>query len=153
MINRYKTKINEIIRKNLDSCENENTITEYIKSLDLPNRLTKRINDNAEEELIKEFPPQLLEKINIVQQIGGTDGLMKIMNGIGNISNNLIRSLETTLNSFSNEDRDDTMCLRRYGEEKWIRKPSSVMNANYVQAVRQYLDGLYKTRQDIKASS
>ena len=44
------------------------------------------------------------------------------MDNITNKSNYLIKSLETVLNSFCNEDRDDAMCRQRFGDNKWIRK-------------------------------
>ena len=153
MINRYKTKMNEIIQNNLNDCENEMTISEFINNLNLPERFVKKKNDE-EEDFSKKMPPQLIEKIKKVQEIGGANTLSNIMNGIMNKSNFLIRSLEVVLNSFSNEDRDDAICRQRFGEEKWIRKPSSVLNVNYVQAVRQYIDNLNQTKQfDIKESN
>ena len=150
MINRYKSKMNEFIKKNLNDCENENTISDFVRSLNLPERLTKKKTENSNEPP-KEIPPQLYEKLNKIHQIGGINTLTNIMDNITNKSNYLIKSLETVLNSFCNEDRDDAMCRQRFGDNKWIRKPSSALNGNYVQAVRQFINNINQTKQfDIK---
>ena len=143
MMDNYKKKVNELIGQNIRLYENENTINEFIRSLNLPERLTK--DDKKRYDIPKEFPPQLWEKINKVRQMGGVNALTSIMNGIMNKSNFLVRELQNLLNSFSNEDADDTMCRQKYGN-KWCRKPSCVLNANYVKAVHQYLDSLNNTK-------
>ena len=101
MINRYKNKMNEVINKNLSNCENEDTINNFIQNLNIPERLKKN-NKNNNNVIPREFPPELWEKINKVQQIGGIMTLTNMMNKIMDKSNYLMNCLENVLNSFGN---------------------------------------------------
>jgi hypothetical protein len=146
MINGYKTKMNEFIGKNLDQYENEGTIKNFVQNLFLPKKLTQRPDEVNENEPPSEFPPQLWEKIERVQQIGGTMALNRIMNGIMNKTSYLIGQCENLLQSLEAEDRDDTNMRQRFGN-KWIREPSQKLNFKLVQGAQQYIANLNKTKQ------
>ena len=149
MVESYKAKINEIITQNLDKCENEGTISNFIQELNLPKKLTKKPgeeeNEIEEEDPRKQLPQELWEKIEKVQQIGGGNGLMKIMQGIMGKSNYLIGNLQNLLKSFEAEDKDDTKCRMRF-RDKWIREPSIKLNYQLVQGAQQYIQGIKQTQ-------
>ena len=56
----------------------------------------------------------------------------------------MISNLENTLNSFKNEENDDNMMRQRFGN-KWIRKPSNVLNIKFISTIKNYLNNLEKT--------
>jgi len=130
MIDNYKTKMNEFIMKNLDLYENENTIQEFVQNLFLPKKLTTRPGEEDLSAPPAEFPPQLWQKIEQVQELGGGQCLSRIMNGIMNKSNYLIKELEKLLKF----------------REKWIREPSQKLNFKLVQASQQYIGSLNNTK-------
>ena len=145
MINNYKNKMNEFIGKNLDNYENEGTINNFVQNLFLPNKLTLRPGEENINEPPSEFPPQLWEKIEQVQHLGGTMALNRIMQGIMNKSNYLINQCENLLHSLEAEDRDDTNCRQRFGN-KWIREPSQKLNYKLVQGAKGYINNLQSTK-------
>ena len=153
MIGKYRTKINLYVTKNLDQYENEGTIDNYIETLKLPNKLTKKPikegeeeNENENDSLKKEIPDEIWEKINKVQQIGGPSALNNIMQGIMNKSNYLLNNLENLLHSFEAEDKDDANCRQQY-RERWTRPPSQNLNYQMVQGAQQYIMSLMKAKE------
>ena len=145
MINAYKTKMNDFITQNLDLYENEQTIQRFVQNLFLPRKLTAKPGEEDPSAPPSEFPPQLWQKIEQVQQLGGTECLNRIMQGIMNKSNYLINELENLLKSLEAEDRDDQMCRQKF-REKWIREPSQKLNFKLVQGARQYISSLNNTK-------
>ena len=150
MIGRYKPKLNELISQNLDKYENEGTISNFIQELNLPRNLTKKPLKEGEIEIeevdpLKRLPDELWEKIEKVQEIGGINGLHKIMQGIVGKSNYLLKELENLLHSFEAEDRDDAKYRQRY-RDKWIREPSLKLNYQMVQAAQQYIKNIRQTQ-------
>ena len=87
---------------------------------------------------------QLWNKISHVQKLGGTLALNEIMDNIKKKYDYMVSNLENTLNSFKNEDNDDNICRQKYGN-KWIRKPSNILNIKYKQTIQNYLNNLEKT--------
>ena len=146
MISNYKNKMNDFISKNLDQYENEGTIKRFVQNLFLPNNLTQRPNEVNENAPPSEFPPQLWEKIERIQQMGGTNALNKIMQGILNKTGYLINQCQNLLNSLQAEDNDDNSYRQRFGN-KWIREPSQKLNFKLVQGAQQYIQNLQKTKQ------
>ena len=146
MINAYKSKMNDFISQNLDQYENEGTINNFIQSLFLPKKLTERPEDVKDDEPPREFPPQLWDKIERVQQLGGTMALSRIMNGIMNKSQYLINQCQQLLRSLEAEDRDDQNCRKRFGN-KWFREPSQKLNFKLIQGAQTYIQNLQKTKQ------
>ena len=105
-------------------------ISDFVQNLFLPRKLTKKPGEADDESLPpSQFPPQIWQKIDQVQQIGGTEALSRIMNGIMRKSSYLINELENLLKSLEAEDKDDQMCRQRY-RDKWIRQPSQKLNLN-----------------------
>ena len=145
MINNYKSKMNDFISQNLDKYENEQTIQNFVQNLFLPRKLTKRPGEEDLSAPPSEFPPQLWQKIEQIQQIGGTECLSRIMNGIIRKSNYLIGELENFMKSLEAEDKDDQMCRQRF-RDKWIREPSLKLNFKLVQGAQQYLTSLNNTK-------
>ena len=145
MINNYKSKMNDFITQNLDQYENEQTIHNFIQNLFLPKKLTMRPGEIDPLSPPTEFPPQLWQKIEQVQQLGGTECLSRIMQGIMRKSSYLINELENLLKSLEAEDRDDQMCRQRF-REKWIREPSQKLNFKLVQGAQQYIGSLNNTK-------
>ena len=146
MINAYQNKMNQFISQNLDQYENEGTINNFIQNLFLPKKLTQRPDEVNEKEFPSEFPPQLWEKIERIQQMGGTMGLNRIMQGIMNKTSYLIGQCENLLHSLQAEDNDDSNMRRKFGN-KWIREPSQKLNFKLVQGAQQYIANLQKTKQ------
>ena len=145
MIDNYKTKMNEFIGKNLDLYENETTIQNFVQNLYLPKKLTLKPGEEDLTSPPSEFPPQLWQKIEQIQQMGGTQTLNRIMQGIMNKSGYLINELENLLRSLEAEDRDDQSMRQRF-REKWIREPSQKLNFKLVQAAQQYITSLNNTK-------
>ena len=145
MIDNYKTKMNEFITKNLDLYENEQTIQNFIQNLFLPKKLTLKPGEEDFSSPPSEFPPQLWQKIEQIQQMGGTECLNRIMTGIMNKSNYLINELENLLKSLEAEDNDDQSCRQRF-REKWIREPSQKLNFKLVQGAQHYIASLNNTK-------
>ena len=146
MIGRYKPQINELISGNLDKCENEGTISNYIQELNLPKKITiKKDEQLNEEDDQRKLPQELWEKIEKIQQIGGAEGLNKIMQGIKGKSNFLIGNLQNLLHSFEAEDKDDRANRLRY-RDKWIREPSLKLNFQMVQAAQSYIKSIQQTQ-------
>ena len=146
MINNYKEKMNQFIGQNLDNYENEQTISDFVQNLYLPRKLTKKPGEADDESLPpSQFPPQIWQKIDQVQQIGGTEALSRIMNGIMKKSSYLINELENLLKSLEAEDKDDQMCRQRY-RDKWIRQPSQKLNFKLVQGAMNFLNSLNNTK-------
>jgi programmed cell death 6-interacting protein len=146
MINAYKSKMNDYISQNLDKLENEGTINNFVQSLCLPKKLAQRPEDAKENDPPNEFPPQLWNKIERVQQMGGTMALSRIMNGIMNKSQYLIDQCQNLLRSLEAEDRDDQAMRNKY-RNKWIREPSQKLNFKLVQGAQQYIKNLNNTKQ------
>ena len=148
MIDRYRPKMNIFITKCLDQYENEGTIDNFIQKLHLPKKLIKKpVKEGEEEENdVKELPGELWDKINSVQQAGGTMALTNIMQGIMNKSDYLINTLEGLLHSFESEDKDDNQCRQRF-RERWTRGPSQQFNYKMVQAAQQFLSSLRSAKE------
>ena len=145
MINNYKEKMNQFISQNLDNYENEQTISKFVQNLFLPKKLTKKPGEEDFSSPPSEFPPQLWQKIEQVQQMEGTECLSRIMNGIMRKSSYLINELENLLKSLEAEDKDDQMCRQRF-RDKWIRKTSQELNFKLVQGAKNYLQSLNNTK-------
>ena len=146
MIGRYKPQINDLISSNLDKYENEGTISNFIQELNIPKKLKKNGKEDIDDkDDSRELPKELWEKIEKVQQIGGANGLNKIMQGIMGKSNFLINSLENLLHSFEAEDKDDRIHRQRF-RDKWIREPSLKLNYQMVQAAQGYIKSIQQTK-------
>ena len=147
MIDRYKMKMNVIIQQGIEKSENETTIKEFINKLNLPNFIASRNEEKLTPKSSVEIPPQLWSKIANIQNLGGSAGLNNMMQGIINKNNKMIADLENTLNSFSNEERDDMMQRQRYGEQKWFRKPSNVLNPGFINPIKKFIAQLQQMKQ------
>ena len=150
MLARYKPQINDLISQNLDKYENEGTISNFIQELNLPKKLTKKPKKEGElfgddENFARQLPDELWEKIEKIQEIGGINGLDKIMQGIKEKSNFLISNLQNLLHSFEAEDNDDRMCRQRF-RDKWIREPSLKLNFQMVEAAKQFIKSIQQTQ-------
>lgn len=146
MCERYKSRMNEIITQNLEKCENESTINNFISSFRLPPEIAAK-DEKALSKGNIEFPMQLWNKIQEVQKLGGTMTLSTMMQNILTKTSKMKADLENTLNSFGNEEKDDAMNRQRFGPNNWIRKPSNMLNRNYIEPIRKFLGNLQQTRQ------
>ena len=106
----------------------------------VPKYLKERKKEN--DKKIGKFPASLWEKINKIQQLGGSLGLSGKMQEIMNKSNFLINQCQHTLNSFKKEEADDNQQRQRYGNDCWIRKPSRDINFKYIGAIQNYIQNL-----------
>ena len=152
MFGKYRSNINKLITEALDKYENEASISNFIQSLHLPKKLTKKVNNNGEEgdensdgDFYKHIPDELWEKISKIQQIGGPAKLINIMKGIMSKSNYLINNLNNILHSFEAEDKDDSNCRNQY-RERWTRPPSQSQNYQMVQGAQQYIASINQTK-------
>ena len=143
MIQRFRVKIGGFLKENINQFENEKTIMFFIQNLRLPNHLIERKKIGEKES--GKFPPQLWDKIYKIQKIGGSMALNGMMQTIMNKSNFLISNLQNTLNSFKKEEADDNYQRQRFGND-WVRKPSSAINVNYINAIQNHIKNLQNTR-------
>ena len=144
MIERYKKRMGDFLQQNLSQYETEKTVYNFLQNLHLPSHLTKRRTGESLNQGSINLPEQLWEKIQQVQNLGGTLALNEIMQNIKNKYNYLVSNLENTLNSFKNEENDDNMNRQKYGS-KWIRKSSNVLNVKYIEAIQNHLKNLQRT--------
>ena len=140
----FRNKIDSYLRENISQCESEKTISFFINNLRVPKYLIERKKEG--EKNIGKFPISLWEKINKIQQMGGSLGLNGKMQEIMNKSNFLINQCQHTLNSFQKEEADDNQQRQRYGNDCWIRKPSRDINYKYIGAIQNYIQNLQNTR-------
>ena len=144
MIDRYKQRMGDFLQQTISQYETEKSVSTFLDNLHLPPHLTKRrTGENLHNDSFN-LPPELWAKISHAQKLGGTNALNEIMSNIKGKSDYMISNLENTLNSFKNEENDDNMMRQRFGN-KWIRKPSNVLNMKYIQAIKNYLNNLEKT--------
>ena len=144
MIDRYKQRMGDFLQQNISQYETEKSISIFLENLHLPPHLTKRRSGESINSDNIFFPQELWEKISHVQKLGGTNSLNEIMQNIKGIYDYMTSNLENTLNSFKNEENDDNMMRQQYGN-KWIRKPSNVLNIKYIQAIKNHLHNLERT--------
>ena len=144
MIDRYKQRMGDFLQQNISQYETEKSISIFLENLHLPPHLTKRRSGESINSENLFFPQELWEKISHVQKLGGTNSLNEIMQNIKGIYDYMTSNLENTLNSFKNEENDDNMMRQQYGN-KWIRKPSNVLNIKFIQAIKNHLHNLERT--------
>ena len=144
MIDRYKQRMGDFLQQNISQYETEKSISIFLENLHLPPHLTKRRSGESINSDNIFFPQELWEKISHVQKLGGTNSLNEIMQNIKGIYDYMTSNLENTLNSFKNEENDDNMMRQQYGN-KWIRKPSNVLNIKFIQAIKNHLHNLERT--------
>lgn len=144
MIERYKQRMGEFLKQNISQYETEKSVNEFLNNLHLPAYLTKKRTGESLNQGSINLPGQLWDKISHVQQLGGTMALNQIMQNIQNKYSYLVSNLENTLNSFKNEENDDIINRQKYGN-KWIRKPSNLLNVKYIEAIKQHLNNLQRT--------
>ena len=144
MIERYKKRMGDFLQQNISQYETEKTVNTFLQNLHLPSHLTKRRTGESLNQGSINLPEQLWEKIQQVQNLGGTIALNEIMQNIKNKYDYLVSNLENTLNSFKNEENDDNMNRQKYGS-KWIRKSSNVLNVKYIEAIQNHLKNLQRT--------
>ena len=142
MIQKFRAKIGEYLKENINQCESAKTIMFYIQNLGLPRHLIERKKEGDKNS--GKFPPHLWEKISKIQKIGGFLALNGMMQNIMNKSKYLISNLQNTLNSFKKEEADDNYQRKRFGND-WIRKPSNAINVKYIQAIQNYIQNLQNT--------
>jgi len=145
MIDRYKQRMGDFLQQTISQYETEKSVSVFLDNLHLPPHLTKRrTGENLHNSI--NLPKELWDKISHVQKLGGTLALNKIMQNIKGKYDYMVSNLENTLNSFKNEENDDNMMRQRFGN-KWIRKPSNVLNVKYIQAIKNHLNNLDRTSQ------
>ena len=144
MIDRYKQRMGDFLQQTISQYETEKSVSVFLDNLHLPPHLTKRrTGENLHNDSIN-LPQELWAKISHVQKLGGTMALNEIMSNIKGKYDYMISNLENTLNSFKNEENDDNMMRQRFGN-KWIRKPSNVLNIKFISTIKNYLNNLEKT--------
>ena len=143
-IRTFKNKIDSYLRDNIGQCETEKSIMFFIQNLGLPNHLIERKKDGENNNTGK-FPIPLWEKINRIQQMGGSMGLSGKMQTIMNKSKFLINQLQHTLSSFQKEEADDNQQRQKYGDSCWLRKPSNEINFKFIGAIQNYIQNLQNT--------
>ena len=144
MIDRYKQRMGDFLQQTISQYETEKSVSTFLDNLHLPPHLTKRrTGENLHNDSFN-LPQELWAKISHAQKLGGTNALNEIMSNIKGKSDYMISNLENTLNSFKNEENDDNMMRQRFGN-KWIRKPSNVLNIKFISTIKNYLNNLEKT--------
>ena len=143
MVQRFRAKMGQYLRENINQYESEKSIMFFLQNLRLPNHLIERKKEGDKDS--GKFPPKLWDKISNIQKIGGTVALNGMMQKIMNKSNFLISNLQNTLNSFKKEEDDDNYQRQRFGNN-WIRKPSNAINFKYIGAIQNYIQNLQNTR-------
>jgi len=145
MIDRYKQRMGDFLQQTISQYETEKSVSIFLDNLHLPPHLTKRrTGENIHNGI--NLPKELWDKISHVQKLGGTLALNEIMRNIKGKYDYMVSNLENTLNSFKNEENDDNSMRQKYGN-KWIRKPSNVLNIKFIQAIKNHLNNLDRTSQ------
>ena len=145
MIDRYKQRMGDFLQQTISQYETEKSVSIFLDNLHLPPHLTKRrTGENIHNGI--NLPKELWDKISHVQKLGGTLALNEIMRNIKGKYDYMVSNLENTLNSFKNEENDDNSMRQKYGN-KWIRKPSNVLNVKFIQAIKNHLNNLDRTSQ------
>ena len=145
MIDRYKQRMGDFLQQTISQYETEKSVSVFLDNLHLPPHLTKRrTGENLHNSI--NLPKELWDKISHVQKLGGTLALNEIMQNIKGKYDYMVSNLENTLNSFKNEENDDNSMRQKYGN-KWIRKPSNVLNVKFIQAIKNHLNNLDRTSQ------
>ena len=143
MIQKFRFKINEYLKENINQYESEKTVMFFIQNLRLPKHLIERKKPGENDS--GKFPQKLWDKIYKIQKMGGPTSLSGMMQNIMNKSNFLISNLNNTLNSFKKEEADDNYQRQRFGTD-WFRKPSNEINVKYINAIQNHINNLQNTR-------
>ena len=149
MLENFKSQMNNFMQQYLNKYENEDSIKKFLDKFYLPQKLLiKPIN--ADNPYSSEIPPELLEKINEIQQLGGTSYLNNLMSTILSKSNDLIDSLNKILSDIKKEEKEDNYYRKNIGDQ-WVINPSNTLNMNYIQTIEDNIAKINQAREcDIK---
>ena len=149
MLENYKSQMNNFMQHYLSKFENDESIKKFIDKYNLPTKLTiKPLNKDDENSL--GIRSELWEKINQIQQLGGGFYLSNSMKKLLKKSNDLIESLNLLLSDINKEENEDNYYRNKVGDQ-WVINPSSTLNMNYIQTIKNFLEKINQAREnDIK---
>lgn len=134
MIETYKIKMMNFISENLNNYENESTVTAFLTELNLPFNLESILSQT-------EISESLWRKISEVQQKGGTLFLTNTISSLQKKSEEIEKRINDTIVTLRNEEEEDQKYRQMYGA-RWTRLPSSSLNVNYMNTLKEYLNKL-----------
>ena len=139
MINEYKTKMMDFISENLSNYENEDTIQNFLNSLNLPSSLETILSQSA-------ISDSLWKNIGEFQEKGASMYLNNLLQTLSNMPNEIEQRINNSLNLLKNEEEEDKKLRQQYGSQ-WNRRLSSDLNGNYLRTLNDYKNKLNQARQ------
>ncbi len=130
MIENYKRAMMDYISENLNKYQNESEIMSFLSELDLPYSLETVLSQN-------QLSDSLWKKISEVQEKGGSMFLTNNITNLDKKSEDIGRRINDMLQSLANEDEDDSKYRKQYGD-RWKRLPSSQLNVNNLNILKDY---------------
>jgi len=134
MIEQYKAKMMDFISQQLNQYENEDTVTQFLSSLNLPASLETVLSSSS-------ISDSLWRNISDVQGRGGTMYLNNMMQSLSKLPGEIKNRIEQSENIIKNEANEDQKLREQYGT-KWNRRQSSDLNGNYVNTLNDYKNKL-----------
>ena len=139
MINAYKQKMMDFISENLSNYENEDTIQNFLNSLNLPSSLETILSQSA-------ISDSLWKNIGEFQEKGASMYLNNLLQTLSNMPNEIEQRINNSLNLLKNEEEEDKKLRQQYGSQ-WNRRLSSDLNGNYLRTLNDYKNKLNQARQ------
>ncbi|MCQ2818522.1 MAG: hypothetical protein MJ252_14735, partial [archaeon] len=130
MIGEYKGKMMDFITQNLNKYENESTIGDFLKQLNLPGALEAVMSTC-------EISDSLWRKVYSIQEKGGLVFLNNQVQTLSKKPFDIQKRIDDTLVLLQNE-QDEDLRLRKQYASKWTRKNSFELNGNYVMTLNDY---------------
>ena len=139
MIEQYKAKMMDFISQQLNQYENEDTVTQFLTSLNLPASLETVLSSAS-------ISDSLWKNISDVQGRGGTMYLNNMMQNLSRLPGEIKNRIEQSENIIKNEENEDKKLREQYGT-KWNRRQSSDLNGNYINTLNDYKNKLKQAMQ------
>ena len=139
MIEQYKAKMMDFISQQLNQYENEDTVTQFLTSLNLPASLETVLSSAS-------ISDSLWKNISDVQGRGGTMYLNNMMQNLSRLPGEIKNRIEQSENIIKNEENEDKKLREQYGT-KWNRRQSSDLNGNYINTLNDYKNKLQQAMQ------
>ena len=139
MINAYKQKMMDFISENLNNLENEDTVQQFLNSLNLPSSLETILSQSA-------ISDSLWRNIGEFQEKGGTMYLNNLLQTLSSMPNEIEQRINNSITLIKNEEEEDRKYRQQYGSQ-WNRRVSSDLNGNYLSTLNDYKMKLGQARQ------
>lgn len=127
MIEKYRDDMMVYITSNLEKYENEGSITKFLYEMNLPYSIEGSSSSG-------DIPDSLWNKINLIQQKGGTSYIMGQVENLDKKYVQIADRLTEIMKTLKNEEEEDNNLRTQLGV-KWTRAPSAQLNHQYKQII------------------